>query len=69
MLLEFIELFLCDFFITQVSKFEKDYQIIVKLTVFEDLLHQLGDKQTVFFSTLAKQHEISFFIGLLAIFK
>jgi hypothetical protein len=44
MLLEFTELFLGAFFARQVSKFEKDYQIVVKLTVFEYLLHQLGDK-------------------------
>jgi hypothetical protein len=69
MLLEFTELFLCAFLTRQVSKFEKDYQMIVKLTVFEDLLHQRRDKQTIFFSTLAKQHKITFFIGLLAIIK
>jgi hypothetical protein len=68
-LLEFAELFFCAFFTRQVSKFEKDYQMVVKLTVFEDLLHQLRDKQTVFFSTLAEQHKILFFIGLLVIFK
>jgi hypothetical protein len=43
MLLEFTELFLCAFFTRQVPKFEKDYQMIVKLTVFEDLLHQFDD--------------------------
>jgi hypothetical protein len=67
MLLEFIELFLCAFFTRQVCKFEKNYQIVVKLTVFENFLHQLGDKQTVVCSTLSKQHKISFFVGLLAI--
>jgi hypothetical protein len=69
MFLEFTELFLCTVFTIQVFKFEKDYQMIVKLTVFENLLHQLGDKQTVAFSTLAKQHKISFFINLFAICK
>ncbi len=69
MLLEFIELFLCAIFTRQIFKFEKDYQIIIKLTAFEYLLHQLGDKQTVVFSTLTKQDQISFFIGLLAIVK
>jgi hypothetical protein len=65
MLLEFIELFLCADFTRQVSKFVKDYQMVVKITVFENFLHQLGDKQTVAFSTLAKQHKISFFIIVL----
>jgi hypothetical protein len=69
MFLEFNELFLCAFFTRQVSKFEKYYQMVVKFTVFENTVHQLGDKQTVVCSTLAKQHKISFFIGLLAIFK
>jgi hypothetical protein len=69
MFLEFTELFLCAVFTRQVSKFKKDYQMVVKLTVFEYILHQLGDKQTVAFSTLAKQHKISFFVGLLAILK
>ncbi len=67
MLLEFTELFLCAVFVRQVFKFEKDYQIVVKLTVFENILHQFGEKQTVTFSTLAKQHKVSFLIGLLAI--
>jgi hypothetical protein len=44
MVLEFIELILCAVYTTQVSKFEKHYQMAVKLTVFENLLHQLGDK-------------------------
>jgi hypothetical protein len=44
MLLEFTELFLCAFFTRQVSKFEKDYQMIVKLSVFENILDQLGNK-------------------------
>jgi hypothetical protein len=39
MLLEFTELFLYAFFTRQVSKFEKYYQMIVKLAVFENLLH------------------------------
>jgi hypothetical protein len=69
MLLEFTELFLCAFFTRQVSKFEKDYQMVVKLAVFENILHQLGDKQTVACSTLAKKHKVLFLIGLLAIFK
>jgi hypothetical protein len=69
MLLEFTELFLCGFFTRQVSKFEKDYQIVVKLTIFENILHQLDDKQTVTYSTLAKKHKISFFVDLIAIFK
>jgi hypothetical protein len=67
MLLEFTELLLCAFFTRQVSKFEEDYQIVVKLAVFEKILHQLGDKQAIAFSTLAKQHKVSFFVGLLAI--
>jgi hypothetical protein len=41
--------------------------MVVKLTVFENILHQLGDKQAVFCLALAKQHKISFLIGLLAI--
>ncbi len=41
----------------------------VKLTVFEYLLYQFGDKQTVTCFILAKQHKISFFISLLAIAK
>jgi hypothetical protein len=69
MLLEFTKLFLCAVFTRQVSKFEKDYEMVVKLTVFENLVHQLDDKQTVACSTLAKQHKISFLIGLLIIFK
>jgi hypothetical protein len=43
--------------------------MIVKLTIFENILHQLGDKQNVAFSTLAKQNKVSFFVGLLAIAK
>jgi hypothetical protein len=69
MLLEFTELFLCAIFTRQVSKFEKDYQMVFKLTLFENFLHQFGDKQTVICSTLTKQHKFSFIIGLLAIFK
>jgi hypothetical protein len=41
--------------------------MVVKFTVFENILHQLGDKQTVAFSTVAKQHKISFFVGLLTV--
>jgi hypothetical protein len=41
--------------------------MVVKITVFEYLLHQLGDKQSVACSTLTKKHEISFFVGLFAI--
>jgi hypothetical protein len=41
--------------------------MIVKLSVFEYLQHQLIDKQAVFLCTLAKQHKISFFVGLLVI--
>jgi hypothetical protein len=67
MLLEFTELFFCAFFTIQISKFEKYYQIVVKFTVFENILHQLGDKQAISCSTLTKQHKISFFVGLLAI--
>jgi hypothetical protein len=67
MLLEFTELFLCAVFTRQVSKFEKYYQIIVKLSVFENILHKLGYKHTVVCSTLTKQNKISLFIGLLAI--
>jgi hypothetical protein len=44
MLLEFIELFLCAVFTRQVYKFEKDYQMVVKIAVFENLVHQLEDK-------------------------
>ncbi len=69
MLLEFIELFLCAAFTRQISKFEKYYQMVVKLIVFENILHQLGYKQTVTFSTLAKQHKVSFFVGLIAVSK
>jgi hypothetical protein len=69
MLLQFTKLFLCTFFTRKVYKFEKHYQIVVKLTVFENILHQLGDKLTVICSTLTKQHKISFFVGLLAISK
>jgi hypothetical protein len=43
--------------------------MVAKLGVFEYLLHELGDKQAVAFSTFAKQHKISFFIDLLAILK
>jgi hypothetical protein len=67
MLLELNELFPCAFFTRQVSKFEKDYQMIVKLTIFDNLLHQLDEKHTLACSTLAKQHKVSFFIGLFAI--
>jgi hypothetical protein len=67
MLLEFTELFLCALFARQVFKIEKDYQIIVKLSVFENILDQLGNKQAIFCSTLTKQHKISFFVDLLAI--
>jgi hypothetical protein len=69
MLLEFTELFVYAFFTRQVSKSEKYYQIVIKFTVFENILHQLGDKQTVACSTLTRQHKISLFIGLLAITK
>jgi hypothetical protein len=69
MVWEFTDLFLCVAFTRQVSKFEKDYQIVIKLTVFENILHQIGDKKTVFCSTLAKQHNILFLICLLAILK
>jgi hypothetical protein len=69
MLLEFIDLFLDAFFTRQITKFEKDYQMVVKLTVFENILHQLGDKQSVAFSTLTKQYKISFFVGLITIIK
>jgi hypothetical protein len=41
--------------------------MVVILTVFENILHKLDDKQTVTFSILGKQHKISFFLGLLAI--
>jgi hypothetical protein len=67
MLLELTELFLCAAFTRQISKFEKDYQMVVKLTIFKNLLHQLDEKHTLACSTLAKQHNISFFISLLAI--
>jgi hypothetical protein len=67
MLLQFTELFLCALFARQVFKIEKYYQVVVKLPVFENLLHQLNDKQAVVLSTLAKQHKISLFIGLFAI--
>jgi hypothetical protein len=67
MLLKFTELLLCTVFTKQVSKLEKDYQTVVKLSVFENILHQLGEKQTVACSTLAKQHKVSFFVGLLTI--
>jgi putative Ca2+/H+ antiporter (TMEM165/GDT1 family) len=43
--------------------------MVVKLAVFENILHQLGDKSTIACSTLAKQHKILFIIGLLAILK
>jgi hypothetical protein len=69
MLLEFTELFLCAFFTRQVSKFKKYYQMVAKLAVFENLLHQLDHKQALACSTLAKQDKISFFIGLIAILK
>jgi hypothetical protein len=69
MLFDYTELFLCAFFTRQTSKLEKYYQIIVKLTVLENLLHQLGDKQAVVCSTLTKQHKVSFLISLLAILK
>ncbi len=67
MLLEFAELCVCAVFNRQVYKFEKDDQMVVKFTVFQNLLNQLDDKQTLACSTLAKQHEISFFVGLLSI--
>jgi hypothetical protein len=69
MFLEFTELFLCAVFTRQISKFEKYNQKVVKLTVFENFLHQLGDKQSVACSTLAKQHKILFFIDQLATLK
>ena len=64
MLLESTELFLCAFLTRQVSKFEKDYQVVVKLAVSENILHKLRDKQSVACSALAEQHKVSFFIGL-----
>jgi hypothetical protein len=67
MLLEFAELSLCAFFARQISKFEKDYQMVVKLTVFKNILHHLSDKHIVSCCTLAKQQKISFFVDLLAI--
>jgi hypothetical protein len=67
MLFEFTELFFCAVFTRQVSEFEKDYQVAAKFTVFQNLLHQLYDKQTLACSSLARQHKVSFFIGLLAI--
>jgi hypothetical protein len=69
MLLKLTELFLFVVFTRQFFKFEKDYQIDVELPVFENILNQLGDKQTIVLSTLAKKHKVSFFIGLLAILK
>jgi hypothetical protein len=69
MLLEFTELFLCALFTRKVSKFEKEYQMVIELAVFENILDQLGDKQTFSFSTISKQHKISFFVDLLAILK
>jgi hypothetical protein len=41
--------------------------MVVEIAVSENILHQLGDKQTVACSTLAKQHKVLFLIGLLAI--
>jgi hypothetical protein len=67
MFLEFTELLLCAAFTRQVSKFEKDYQMVVKITVCQNILHQFDDEQTLACSTLAKQHKVSFFIiGLIA---
>jgi hypothetical protein len=43
--------------------------MVLKLTVFEYILNQLDDKETLAYSTVAKQHKISFLIGLLVIFK